>query len=169
MSILFDYAETLRQCLDDAYDTLLPEAKPAQVCLRHGSQAFPLLGTGTDECCNGLAWVRIVQVEPMLDVADPRAACVATMRRVTYELGAVRCMPWGTVAAPPTCEQWTEVALLTDGDREVMEAAICCARPTLTGPYSAPVLPGVYLPYGPDANCIGGTQLVTVEVDCGCV
>jgi hypothetical protein len=168
VSILYDYAEALRACLDTAYDTVLPEAKPAQICLRHGQQVIPSLGTTTDECCNGLAWVRLASVEPLMDVTDPNAMCTSSQRRVTYELGAVRCLPWGTKEAPPTCAQWTEVAMLTDGDREAMEAAICCARPILGGGYR-PVLAGVYQPYGPDANCVGGTQLVTVEVDCGCV
>lgn len=166
MTRALEYAVTLLDCLTAAYEEVEPEFRPGQICLRHGTQGIPLLGTGADECCNGLAWVRVATVEPRYDRNESVAACFPSTEVITLEIGAVFCMPWGSVQAPPTCDQWTQVAVRADSDRGAMKAAVCCARGIIAPEYT--MLAQQYLPYGPDGNCIGGTMTITVEADCGC-
>lgn len=166
MTIHMTHALTLLECfrtaLEDNGDA------PATICLRHGDQVNPSLGSSTDECCNGLAWVRIVSVEALRTRDDPSVRCLRSERILTLEMGAVRCLPFGTVQAPPTCDQWTSVAILADEDHGAMEAALCCAYNDLSEQGFRTVVAGPYEPTGPDGNCIGGTMRVVVETDCGC-
>lgn len=160
------HALTLLECFRTELEAR--PTPPSQICLRHGAQVNPSLGTTEDECCSGLAWVRIVNVVAMRDRTDLNAACLNHERVVTLEMGAVRCMPWGTVQAPPTCAQWTDVASLADQDHDAMEAALCCAFNDLSEDGAFRVVAGSYEPTGPDGNCIGGVMTVEVETDCGC-
>lgn len=166
MTKALDYAETLLACLEIAYAENAPEETPGQLCLRHGLQVVPVLGAATDECCAGLGYVRIVRVEPLLTQDDVAAACFASRRRIVLEMGVFRCLPWGSVNDPTTCDQWTAVATLADLDHDMMERALCCLRDSVGSAFN--ILLGQYEPYGPDGNCTGGQMTVTVEADCGC-
>lgn len=166
MTKALEYAEILRECLETEFALLDPDLRPARVEHRHGVEFIPLLGTGTDECCSGIAWVRIVSVEPRYERNEPVAACFPSSELITLELGSVFCMPWGTVQAPPTGDQWLQVVFRADSDRGVMKRALCCARGQVDASYR--MLGLNYLPYGPDGNCTGGTMTVQVEADCGC-
>jgi len=161
-----DVAQELLNCYSTALNTLPAADVPGTICLRHGDGVAPLLGTQADECCSGLAWVRIKSVEPLRSESLP--GCPSAERRVILEMGAVHCLPWGTTEAPPTCEQWTDVALRADAYHGAMEAALCCLRGSLSRDDAEQIEAGVYEPTGPDANCVGGTMEVIVETSCGC-
>lgn len=167
MTVYMDAAQELLECYRAALqDPEFPEPPPDEkICLRHGESVAPLLGTMEDECCTGLAWVRIVDVEPFRD--DTPAGCLSSERRVTLEMGSAHCLPWGTVEAPATCAQWTAVALKADAYHGAMEAALCCVVPILSAfSWVDNVTAGLYEPTGPDGNCIGGTMRVTVDTNC---
>lgn len=165
-----DVAQQLLECYRAELEAVdFPNPPPDEnICLRHGEQVAPSLGTGSDECCSGLAWVRVATVEPLRDAGDGGSRCVTSERRVTLEMGAAHCMPWGTTEAGPTCEQWTAVALQADAYHGAMERALCCLRSTLSRDQAEVITPGAYAPFGPDANCVGGTMQVIVETSCGC-
>lgn len=167
MTVYMDVAQELLTCYEGALTAPGFPNPPASVCLRHGDQVVPSLGTQADECCSGLAWVRIVTVEPLPD-ALPNPGCITSERRVTLEMGAVHCLPWGTTEAPATCEQWTAVALQADAYHNAMEQALCCLRGELSKDVAEQIVPGAYLPTGPDANCVGGTMQVVIDTSCGC-
>jgi hypothetical protein len=165
-----EFAQVLLQCLGEQIEAgpyPIPEEK---ICLRFGDRVNPTLGTGEDECCTGLAWVRVSAVDSLADPdAVERGECVDTRRRITLEMGTSRCIPFGNLAAGPSCAAWTEAALKMDADHAAMEAAICCATEAFDGLAYAPrTLPGQYIPSGPDGNCIAGTLSVTIDYDCGC-
>lgn len=166
MTIYMDVAQELLNCYDVALTDPSFPATPATICLRHGDSVSPLLGTQTDECCSGLAWVRIKSVSPLRSETLP--GCPSAERRVVLELGGVHCLPWGTTEAPPACDQWTAVALLADAYHDAMEKALCCLRGALTRDQAEQIEAGEYVPTGPDANCVGGTMEVIVETSCGC-
>ena len=129
----------------------------------------PMLSTAEDECCPGLAWVRIAGIEPADAFTLPNPQCINHMRSVTLELGVVRCMPTPGPGSMVTCDQWTAKALQIDSDYEAMEAAVCCLSDQadeLMG--DADVVPGPYTPTGPDGNCIGGTLTITTVFACAC-
>lgn len=166
----FEIADALRACLDAQFTD--PDTRPAEICHRPGAEAPLSLGLGTDECCAGLAWVRVAGIEPVIDTAtltDPdHNPCQTTVRRVTLELGVVRCNPWGTNNAGPTCDQWTELALLMDQDATAMRNAVCCFRDSAVDDYG-PVFnaaPGAWEPLESSGGCAGGTLLAVVYVSC---
>lgn len=163
-----EYAQVLLQCLGEQLDAG-PYPVPAEkVCLRFGDRVNPTLGTGEDECCTGLAWVRVASDDALAD-PDDASPCVDTARRLTLELGTARCIPFGSVSAGPSCAAWTEAALKMDSDHAAMQAALCCALDAFRDQGAYQVVPGSYTPAGPDGNCISGTLTVTIDYDCGCV
>lgn len=173
----FEVADALRACLDAAYDTAADTGKPAEICHRPGSEVPLSIGTGQNECCSGLGWVRIVSVTP---VVDPQQAedpdfnpCVVGDRRIVFELGVARCNPFGTAEAGPTCEEWTELALRMDVDAVRMRAAVCCLQNSDdVGEYQSVyrLLPGTWEPIDSSGGCAGGTMQVTAWIQCreGC-
>lgn len=166
-----EFAQLLLQCLREQIDASAFPIPGDKICLRFGQEVNPSLGTQTDECCTGLAWVRVASVLPLADPDDPGVGnCpITSSRRLTLEMGTARCISQGTLQAPTTCDQWTEAALKMDSDHAAMEAAICCLASMASDLWSDPrIFPGEYTPTGPDGNCIGGTLLVTIDYDCGC-
>lgn len=164
-------AQQLLECFREAISEVSDPIPDEYVCLRFGNQVNPSLGTVQDECCTGLAWVRVVQVEGLQDPSDPAFnACLHSQRRLTLELGTARCIPFGSVEQGPTCDQWTAAALRMDSDHAAMERALCCFRDTVQDlPFAPEVITvGVYEPLGPDANCISGTLQITMDYSCAC-
>lgn len=171
----FEIADAFRACLDTA---LAGPDKPAEVCHRPGNEAPLSLGVSQDECCAGLAWVRIAGIAPVVEPDESQAPdfdkCAANGRRITLELGVARCNPFGTAAKGPTCGQWTELALLMDNDAAAMRAAVCCftsgADPVgAVGPGNeiSDVRPGAWEPIDSSGGCAGGIMTVVVYTECG--
>ena len=164
-------AQVLLECLRESL-TAGPYPVPDEyVCLRFGNQVNPSLGTLTDECCTGLAWVRVAQIEGLQDPSAPDFnTCLHAERRLTLEVGTARCIPTGDVTRPTSCDAWTLAALQMDADHAAMEAALCCFRDTVSKfPYAPDVISvGIYEPFGPDGNCVSGTLQITLDYSCGC-
>lgn len=162
-------AQELLACLETA---LLagPNPPPAnKVMLRAGREVTPLLGTGTDECCTGLGWVRIAGVSGVKQLGElDNVACFQQERTLTLELGVARCAPSAPVSGVPSEDQWFASALQLDADMGAMEAAVCCAFGNLEGSAAEEVSVGAYEPFGVDGNCIGGTMAVTVRFENCC-
>lgn len=169
MTAHMDAALALLTCLEDALNAR-PSPPPAnKIMIRVGEQVFPLLGTNDDECCTGLAWVRIAGTEEgPLSQADASGTCFNTNRLLTLEMGVRRCAPMSDASSVPTAEQWLATAFQVDSDHEAMEEAFCCIGPVLEAQSFGTVRFVSYTPVGPDGNCIGGDMLITVEADCGC-
>ena len=166
-----EYAQILLECFRTALETNPAPPPQEKICLRFGSEVNPQLGTLEDECCTGLAWVRVADVSAIVDPDDQQAGnCpITTARRLTLEIGTARCIPFGTVQAPPSCDTWTEKALQMDADLASIEAALCCFASAVEDLSDEPrVFPGEYAPGGPDGNCISGTMTVIIDYDCGC-
>lgn len=164
-------AQVLLSCLRDALDAGPNPVDEPYVQLRFGHDVAPSLGTGTDECCTGLAWARVVSVQGLRDPSDPLSnTCVTTVRRLTLEIGTARCIPYGTVQAPVAGDQWAEAALKMDADHQALEEAVCCFVDTTRGMSFAPYNVAVteYEPFGPDGNCLSGAMQLTLDYDCGC-
>jgi hypothetical protein len=167
----FEVATAFVVCLQTAYET--DDNPPAEICHRPGREAPLNWGTAQDECCTGLAWVRIASIEPQIDpsIADTPDynPCTSGGTRLVLELGAARCNPAGTQAAGPTCEQWTELAERIDLDAAAMRRAVCCAAqalPTVSNDMVTRTLRGLWEPLDSSGGCAGGTMTVTVWLDC---
>lgn len=169
----FEIADALRACLEAVYED--DAGAPAEICQRPGDQVPLSVGLSQDECCSGLAWVRVVSIEPVIDPLtseDPAYnPCNATGRRVTFELGVARCNPFGTNGAGPTCDEWTALALRMDQDARAMRRAVCCFNDSDNVDDMDPrkvyrILPGTWVPLESSGGCAGGTMNVVVWTNC---
>lgn len=166
----FDIADALRACLETAFEG--DEQIPAEICHRPGDQVPLSFGLSQDECCSGLAWVRIQSVDPVVDALEAQAPgynFCSTDQRITFELGVARCNPFGTADHGPTCAQWTEVARRLDLDRQAMSRAVCCLNDQediLRDLHAYRVVRGPWTPLESSGLCTGGTLEVSVWTDC---
>lgn len=157
-------ADSLLNCLAAQVAEL--EYPPAQVCLRAGASVEPQLSTTTDECCDGLAWVRHADTVPSssFPAADEVVSrCGPLGWAVTFELGIVRCAPTPDPTDLITCAQWTDLSYrLMDDDAAMLRAVVCCLAAADTDRrYTV----GSYTPLAVAGRCAGGTRTVTVQVD----
>lgn len=155
---------------------------PANVGLRIGNQTGPMVGPNVDECCEGLAWVRVAgNVPSWEDFAAPTTTfepCGVKAYAVALELGVARCMPWGQGPDnldPPSQEQWDDAAIDILNDDAAMRAAIrCCFPPAPTPVPGGPIIPirawimGGWEPLPIEGGCTGGTRTVQVQVIPAC-
>lgn len=169
MSFVSDAAQLLLAC----YETELESAPnpPATICMRVGSEVPYSAGLSEDECCSGLAWVRVVRIYPSINFpspADGPEICIQTSYAVELELGAARCHSFGTTAAGPSCDTWTAEFLQVDADAAAMRRAVlCCFAPQMEGLWgSDQFVMGEWVPFGAEGGCIGGTMSVTVQLEC---
>lgn len=162
-------AQELLACLQAAL-AAGPNPPPAdKVMLRAGREVTPLLGTGTDECCTGLGWVRIAGITGVKQLGDlDNVSCFQQERTLTLELGVARCAPSADISTVPTADQWLASALQLDSDQGAMEAAVCCAFGDIEGSAAEEVAVGDYEPFGVDGNCIGGTMTVKIAMEACC-
>lgn len=171
MTTPFEVADALRACLEGAG---WGDETPAEICHRPGNEVPLNAGTAQDECCSGLAWVRIASIESVVDPTSSEDAsfnpCSHSERRVTLELGVARCNPFGTESRGPTCDQWTALALRMDQDATVMRQAVCCYQNSDDVGEYRPVyrlLPGTWTPIDSSGGCAGGTLTVVAWIQCG--
>lgn len=168
MTVYMDAANSLLECYRSALTALPAAIVPAKISLRHGDQVIPDIGTAEDECCTGVAWVRVVSVERARARDDAASMCAGAERVLTLEMGAVSCKPFGTVQSPISADAWDVLAVQQDAYHGAMEAALCCAWDDLANTLGWSAVAGPYEPGGPDGNCVSGTMQVIVETSCGC-
>lgn len=149
----------------------LPEAdRPKRIGLRTGDRVDFLVSTRQNECCLGLAWVRVASIAPSStanwpsqDVVPPR--CGVQQWAVVLEMGIVRCAPVPTVSAIPTVDTWNGVTEAVLADFAVMDRAICCFQDG----FRRLTLPGQWQPLSIDGMCVGGTMELTAAASaCNC-
>lgn len=163
-TLVFPLAATLLNCLCAAL-AANPDP-PARCCLRVGDEVRQDLSVYEDECCDGLAYVKINRVYPSTDNFPEQdltfLPCGPFAYGVDLEMGVFRCAPTSDASTLPTCAAWTAAARQVANDQQAMRAALCCLRENLE--QGAPVVIGEWTPLGPSGNCVGGTQTVTVQV-----
>lgn len=157
-------AEALLACLEAEISVV--DNPPAVVCLRPGDRVEPLLSTVGDECCAGLAWVRVASFYPSANFPDQDTAvskCGTSRWAAVLEMGAVRCSPIPDKSSIPDCDEWTAVtrAILADG--AAMRRALRCCFATATT--SRQHVPGAWQPLAVEGGCVGGTMTVTVAAN----
>lgn len=137
---------------------------PAVTALRPGDRIELLLSTNRDECCEGLAWVRVVRVYPSREfpVQDTSyQTCSPAQWAVVLELGAARCAPMPDATELVPAETWhaTTEAVLND--------AAACRRAVarfMELDIDRMYLAGIWSPLTTEGGCVGGTMQLTVAV-----
>lgn len=160
-------AEALLACLVAALaDTASP---PRRASLRTGDRVELLLSTTSDECCDGVAWVRVSQFYPSAGFPDQDLTfvrCAPIQWAVVLEMGVARCAPTPDANTIPSADEWNAVSAAVLDDAAAMRRAICCfadldpTRMYLAGQWTS-------LPV--EGGCTGGTLPITVAVgQCDC-
>jgi len=164
-------AQQLLACLTDQMNTL--PSPPAKIQLRAGGETGPLIGPDVDECCAGLAWVRIAEIYPSWDnfPAEDNSwlPCGPLAYAVVLEMGTAFCMPWSSSEEgfedlnPPSDDDWFNAATTAMQHQTLMRrAAACCFLPTQRRAV------GGWQPLSVEGGCTGGTLKVTVSVMAPC-
>lgn len=157
-----DLADALLTCLEAALAA--NPNPPARSCLRVGEEVRQDLSIYEDECCDGLAYVRIGQVYPSArfpEILEDPTNCAIDAWAVDLEMGVFRCAPTGDLTALATCEAWSAAATQVQYDAAAMRAAVACFRSAQTPGDDLLVRP--WLPLGPAGACTGGTQIVSAS------
>lgn len=143
-------------CVDDP---------PAVVSARPGDRIELLISEADDECCNGLAWVRLVSIYPSSDFpgADTEASnCGPRGWAVVLEIGVARCAPTPDTTRVPTAEEWTEITGKVMADAAAIRRTVLCFK-TLPEREDTMWLVGGYTPLPTEGGCVGGSMQVTVH------
>lgn len=139
---------------------------PLAVCMRPGDRVDLLIAQGRDECCEGLAWVRLAQIYPSSTFPDPDEGYVKcpTGWGVVVELGVARCAPVGDESHLPTCDAWTETVNHTTADAAALRRTLMCFRALPEHRFTLHVI-GTWEPLSTEGGCVGGAMTVTVRAD----
>lgn len=149
-------------------------APPASCCLRNGDVTPWLMGLTEDECCSGLAWVRVESFFPGFpeqETAVPVGNDIPNWS-LTLEMGAIRCGPFSRLV--PACDEWTETTQRVLEDSYAMRQAFCCFvdgthRQPVARARKGSVVPGAWQPLETAGGCAGGIMNLTVRsLPCEC-
>lgn len=136
----------------------------------------PELGVSLTEdvCCEGMAWVRVEAIHPTVVFSGPQEEpfpCYPPRWTLTLELGAVRCMPIGTIDKLVTPAQALAAAKLVMNDATAMRRAIRCCFANMPSMVNRLYKVGTWAPLPSQGGCGGGTLLLDIEVigcnECG--
>lgn len=173
-TLIYPVAQQLLECFCDALAVEYPEpdvGRPANCCIRVGESVSADADLYTDLCCEGLAWVRPVEIFaaaadfPAPDTSAVVTGCGMPAWGLVLELGVLRCAPTGDITEIPTCEDWTALAEYVMRDAKAMRAAICCLIPQFD---ASSVAIGQWQPLPTTGGCAGGSMNITVQIinDC---
>jgi len=165
-------ADELLACLKQEIEKV--DNPPLYVQHRTGAVVDHLLSSNEDECCSGLAWVRVVTFYPSSgtfpaqDETPPPKGITAWA--VTLEMGVIRCMPTPSEHSIPTEAQWQAATQANMDDAAAMRRALCCFGELPEGRGRVKnMLPAPWLPIDISGGCTGGVMTVTVKVPaCDC-
>ena len=126
-------AETLLSCLCEAVSGA---ANPPQnCCFRVGDNVTMDADLYTDLCCEGLAYVSLGEIYPVVDsfpehsiVTQANQVCSFPSWAISLKAGIIRCVPVGTDTTMPTCADWNSTALQQMVDAESLARAACCFK-----------------------------------------
>jgi hypothetical protein len=146
---------------------------PKYIQMRVGQETGPLIGPNIDECCSGLAWVRVSAVYPSWDSFpgpdNTWLPCGPLAYAVVLEMGVAFCMPWSDSSGmidevdPPSTQDWASAFNTQMIHQTLMrQTAACCFRPTQRRAV------GEWSSFAVDGGCTGGRLTVTVSVPAPC-
>lgn len=154
--------DALLLCLET--EIALVPSPPATVCMRPGDRVDLLIAQGRDECCEGLAWVRLTGIYPSSQFPAQDETYVKCQGgwAVTVELGVARCAPTGDERHLPDCDQWVTAVNSVTADAAALRRTLLRLR-TLDNFRYTMTLPGTWEPLTTEGGCVGGAMLVTVQ------
>lgn len=158
-------ADALLACLCEQVQLL--EHPPAKCCLRTGDVVNYFISPDSDECCDGLAWVRVTGVNPGFpaQIETVSANNDIPVWSVGLEMGIARC-GFGDPSYMPTCDDWTDKAHDVNDDWWAMFQAYCCftnGKDERGLDRRGKVIPGQWTPMSLDGGCVSSILPLTVK------
>lgn len=137
---------------------------PGAVCLRPGDRVDLLIAQNRDECCEGLAWVRLAQVYPSSEFPDQDVDYSKCQKgwAVVVELGVARCAPVGDERTLPSCDEWVASVNDVTADAAALRRTVMRLR-TLENFRHTMTITGAWEPMTMEGGCVGGAMLLTVH------
>lgn len=154
-------AAAVLQCLCDAAE--LNPKPPGQCGFRVGVTGEPLAGLAVDECCTGLAFVRVARTFPSNGVPAPKPTPVRCNLNwaLELEIGIWRCSPLGTASRPPTQDEWDTLQADLLNDFATIRDVLCCV---ISQRDKDSVFVTEWAPKSdPEGGCVGTS--VTIQMD----
>lgn len=169
--LVMPIAFELLDCLEQEVDKVT--RPPLYRGLRPGQVVDHLISTTSDECCQGLAWVRPVLFVPSsgkFPIQDEEPTPRGTNAwAVTLEMGVVRCAPTPDENSIPSNAAWNAVVQDVMDDAAAMRRAICCYIAADEVARKKYTLPLEWQPLDTEGGCVGGTlQVVFRGPACDC-
>lgn len=172
-----DIANVFLDCLRAYYTTEhdnLPDIPVGNFCLIPGTEIAEDVDpiTGTDLCCDGLAWVRINDAYPSSNFPEPDpilAKCFPVALAQRYEVGILGCYP--SPVGSLTCAQKEQAALEDAARLRALWNVFCCFGTTMN---SNPRTKGKLWTVesisvqGPRGGCISRVASVLVSIPVCC-
>lgn len=162
--VVMPLAIEMLECLDQEIAKV--SSPPLHVHLRPGTEIAAYISENRDECCEGLAWVRVAGFFPSSstfplqdDVALPKGT---SSWAITLEIGAMRCAPTPDANVIPSAEDWLEITQQVMDDAAALRRAICCFIAGAPGRAKVSV-PGAWQPLSVEGGCVGGLMTITVR------
>ncbi len=154
--------QALVACLEQEVQHLA--VPPKVTCLRPGDRIELLIAQNRDECCEGLAWVRLAGIYPSTNfpTQDEDYQRCQTGWGVVVEMGIGRCAPVGDENRLPSCDEWTASAEAVAGDAAALRRTLLCFK-TLEDFRYTMYVPGLWTPMTTEGGCVGGAMSVTVH------
>src|ERR1041384_5337452 len=158
-------AEELLICLGTAAADI--SAPPANQSLRAGAAIALDISQTQNECCDGLAWVRVG--DEFLSNVFPGedggliSSCGASSWEVELEAGIARCAATGDINSTPTYDDHYTLAVLLEEDAAAIRRAVCC----FVAQWNAKMWKtsvSRLSKFGPEGGCAGTIVTVTAQV-----
>lgn len=169
--VVWPILDELVSCLESAFNDWDHPSPPALICHRTGNgQSIPMFDPKrkVNECCRGLAWVRLLTNYPTaggegLEFSQRVSNCFDG-EAITVELGALRC--WPHAGGYASCDDWAANAYNVTEDLAALRRVIkCCWTPAHQTDGLA-ALRGQSRPGGISGQCVGNILPVTIgQVD----
>jgi hypothetical protein len=141
--------------------------QPAHTRITPGTEMVAALTDSVDECCEGIASVRVRRVFTTENFPEPaqrpRGDGGPVSWGVELEMAVARCGAEPGDSMAPSDAQITGDSQVQLDDAAAMRRAVRCLADTW------PIIDsmiGDYEPLAAEGNCIGGVQVVTVQVEC---
>lgn len=166
---LEDMMATMLACLCEA--TAARPSPPQHCCYRIGPEVAYDADIYTDLCCEGLAYVSLGDVYPVVDsfpeqsiVTQANQVCSFPSWAVNIKAGIIRCVPVGTDTEMPSCTDWNAAMVQHIFDTQSLASAACCFKQA----WVFDVEPGMSVVIGPNSTTTpqGGCveRFITLQV-----
>lgn len=171
MSNLSDLLLQTYTCLTSTVASMPTDEQPAHVIMAPGTERSGDMSQFEDQCCEGLAFVRMARTFASADFpnedADPIPPCGPYAVAAVIEVGIIRCAPVGTADYMPSDDAWNAAAVQSAKDNGYLFSVMCCVRDLLESRHqTSSIFYNDWMPTPVEGGCVGSRIQFTVQMEC---